>query len=76
MSKIVREHFPAYKLPEELRGTIDPSSAVTVVVMEEIKPKDAVTLEEIFALEGLPSRSAEDIDSELRELREEWHERR
>jgi hypothetical protein len=76
MNKIVREHFPAHKLPEELRGTIDPSSAVTVVITEEEGPEDAMTLEEIFALEGLPSRSAEDIDAELRDLREEWHERR
>ena len=50
MNKIVKEHYPATKLPVELRERIDPAGHVTVTVVEEEKPPEHVmTLEEIIA---------------------------
>jgi hypothetical protein len=73
MNRIVRENYPASKLPDDLRAGVDPSSTVTVTIVEEEKrPEKAMTLEEIFALRRPPFRSAEEIDEDLRRQRDEW----
>ena len=73
MNRIVREHYPASKLPEDLRAGADPSSTVTVTIVEEEKrPEKVMTLEEIFALRRPPFRTAEEIDEDLRRQRDEW----
>jgi hypothetical protein len=73
MNRIVLEHYPASKLPEDLRGGVDPSSTVTVTIVEEAKrPEKVMTLEEIFALRRPPFRTAEEIDDDLRRQRDEW----
>ena len=73
MNKIVREHYPASKLPSDLRQGIDPNASVTVIVsLEEVPPHRVMTLEEIFAARRPPFRSAEDIDADIREVRDEW----
>jgi hypothetical protein len=73
MNRIVREHYPASRLPDDLRGDVDPSSMVTVIVAEEEKrPEKVMSLEEIFSLEGFRRRSAEEIDADIRQMRDEW----
>jgi hypothetical protein len=73
MNRIVLEHYPASKLPEDLRAGVDPSSTVTVTIVEEEKrPEKVMTLDEIFALRRPPFRSAEEIDEDLRRQRDEW----
>ena len=73
MNRIVRERYPASKLPEDLRAGVDPSSTVTVTIVEEEKrPEKVMTLEEIFALRRPPFRTAEEIDEDLRRQRDEW----
>lgn len=73
MNKVVRENYPASKLPEELRHGLDPSSRVTVIVQETVEPPEQVmTLEEIWALRKPPFRSKEDIDADLRRERDGW----
>jgi hypothetical protein len=73
MNRFVREHYPASKLPEDLRGNVDPSSTVTVTVVEEEKrPEHVMSLEEIWALRQPPFRTAQDIDDELRRDRDQW----
>jgi len=74
MNKIVREHYPASRLPEELRPGNDPNASVTVTIEEEQKPEKVMTLEEIFSLTGFRRRSAEEIDADLRKQRDEWDE--
>ena len=74
MNRIVRENYPASKLPEDLRTGVDPSSTVTVTIVEEEKrPAKAMTLEEIFSLKGFRRRSAAEIDDDLRRQRDEWN---
>ena len=74
MNKIVRENYPAAKLPEDLREGFDPESTVTVTVtVDELKPPEHVmSLEEIFASRRPPFRSAEEIVASTRQLRDEW----
>jgi hypothetical protein len=73
MNKIVKEHYPASKLPVELREGIDPGGHVTVTVVEEEKPPEHVmTLEEIFAARRPPYLCASKIDEMINRLRDEW----
>jgi hypothetical protein len=73
MNKIVFEHYPASKLPEDMRASIDPTSTVTVVVtVEEPPTRKTPTLEEIFARRQPPFRTKEEIDDEWRRQRDEW----
>jgi len=75
MNKIVREHYPVSKLPEDLRQGIDPDGKVTVTVVAEVneaRPEHVATLEEIFARRRPPYRSVEEIDAAIRAERDAW----
>jgi hypothetical protein len=72
MNKIIRQDYPASKLPEDLREGIDPSTRVTVTIVEDAPSYQPMTLEEIWALRQPPYRSAETIVSGIRQLRDEW----
>jgi hypothetical protein len=73
MNRIIRENYPASKLPEDLRDGVDPSSTVTVTIVEEGKgPEKVMSLEEIWALRAPPFRTAQEIDDDLRRDRDQW----
>jgi hypothetical protein len=72
MNKIVREHYPAAQLPEELRPSGDPNARVKVTIEEETRPEKVMTLEEIFSQKGFRRRTKEEIDAEIRRQRDEW----
>ncbi len=73
MNRIVKEHYPASRLPEDLRAGVDPTANVTVtIVEEEERPEKVATLEEIFALRQPPFRTKEEIDADLRRQRDQW----
>jgi len=73
MNRIIREHYPASQLPEDLRVGVDPLSTVTVTIVEEEKRPDKVmSLEEIWALRVPPFRTAQEIDDDLRRDRDAW----
>ena len=71
MNKIVREHYPASELPEDLRAGIAPDARVTVeVTVEARSPRLSFrglfdSLEEQRIAEGDPV-------ARVRELRDEW----
>jgi len=70
---IVREHYPAAQLPEDLRPSDDPHVHVTVTVeVEPDQPEHVMTLEEIWALRRPPFRTKDEIDAEIRRQRDEW----
>jgi hypothetical protein len=75
MNEIKREHYPAHRLPDDLRGSIDPSRHVTVVVVEEDAPESVMSLEEILRPGVTRLRSSEEIDRDLAAVREEWADR-
>jgi hypothetical protein len=72
MNKIIRENYPASKLPEDLRPSDNPNASVTVIIEESGRPEKVMTLEEIFSLTGFRRRSAAEIDADLRQSRAEW----
>jgi hypothetical protein len=73
MNRIIRENYPASKLPEDLRAGVDPASTVTITIVEEEKrPEEVMSLDEIFSLKGFRRRSAAEIDDDLRQQRDEW----
>jgi hypothetical protein len=73
MNRIVLEHYPASKLPDDMRVGVNPSSTVTVtIVEEETRPENIMTLDEIFSLKGFRRRSGAEIDEDLRRQRDEW----
>ena len=72
MNRIVKTRYPVSALPEDLRQGLDPKAEVTVTVEETERPEKVMTLDEIFAARRPPFRLAEDIDSQIRALRDEW----
>ena len=49
MNRIVREHYPASRLPEDLREGIDPARevTVTVIVNDDTENQSSITLEQM-----------------------------
>jgi hypothetical protein len=88
MNRIVKEHYPASKLPEDLREGLAPGAEVTVTIEWESAPNDDIgegglsrrlrrpervmTLEEMFAMRRPVYRSGAEIDAEIRRQRDEW----
>ena len=74
MNRIVKQHYPASRLPADLRRGIDPAQRVTVTVVEESgqAAQLAPSLDAIFNLPGIERRSPGDIAEWLRREREGW----
>jgi hypothetical protein len=73
MNRIIREHYPAAQLPEDLRPSDDPNAQVTVTIeVEEQRPEHVLSLDEIWALRRPPFQTKEEIDAEIRRQRDEW----
>jgi hypothetical protein len=76
MNRIVKEHYPVEKLPEDLREGFEPDALVTLTI--EPDAQTAVTGEQAFQrllsdmatwrLDG----SGDDSVMRVRELRDEW----
>ena len=74
MNKIVFEHYPASKLPDDMRAKVDPDATVTVTIQEDDnRPTQVMSLDEIFSLKGFRRRTAAEIEDDLRQQREEWN---
>lgn len=86
MNKIVREHYPASRLPKELREGLDDHVRVTVIVEEQAKAdtqfemkdrKPLTALEAVEAIkrfkeQGRPSIDPDEAVARIRALRDEW----
>ncbi|WP_159730743.1 hypothetical protein [Methylosinus sp. Ce-a6] len=74
MNKIVRRHYPAANLPEDLRRELDGARDVTITIEteEEALPGRLTLLEELFASRRPPFRTKEEIDEDLRRDRDDW----
>ena len=73
MNKIVKEHYPAANLPEDLREGLDPQQRVTVTIAtEDAKSEKPLSLSELFAMRQPPYRSLQEILDSLRHQRDEW----
>lgn len=77
MNRIIREHYPVAKLPDDLREGINPDGHVTVTVVEEEQRPSREKLLELLEQSRLRARSVGDVSSEeavrrIRDLRDEW----
>lgn len=76
MNRIVREHYPASKLPPDLRQGLAADASVTVTIQEETPPQ--LSAEELRQQlrayrKGLSRHSTlDEAVARVRELRDEW----
>ncbi|HZB61602.1 MAG TPA: hypothetical protein VE423_02930 [Microvirga sp.] len=73
MNKIVREHYPVNKLPEDLRELLDPSKPVTLVIEQEESPRASKeTFRDFFGAAKERNTSVAEAVGRIRSLRDEW----
>jgi hypothetical protein len=74
MNKIVREYYPAEKLPDDLRDALGPGDVVKVTV--ETVPSAGLrrpwTFEELNAIAAKLAKNEDDPVGRIRALRDEW----
>jgi hypothetical protein len=73
MNRIVRRHYPASRLPNDLRGQIDPSHEVTVTVTDETPSYAGRDLSEIFERNAHRKLSEAEILAFLKAERDSWN---
>jgi len=75
MNKIIREHYPASRLPSDLREGLAPDARVTIVVSEEVHPHPTTFYRDLF--ESLREMRITEGDpvAEIRTMRDAWDER-
>jgi hypothetical protein len=87
MNRIVKEHYPVAKLPEDLRESLKPDEAVRITIESDSmpdfdsifpetaallrRPKRVLMLDELFALQRSVYSSVEEIDEHVRSMRDE-----
>jgi hypothetical protein len=74
MNKIIRDHYPARSLPEDLRSGLKPDSLVRVVIEEEqVSPKPKQKELRDLLIEARQAEPTDDNAVErIRKLRNEW----
>ena len=75
MNKFTREHYPAAKVPKDLREGVDPRSTVTVTVTVETEADTATRMRLLVDLLAEARRAppiGDDSVARIRELRDEW----
>jgi hypothetical protein len=74
MNKIVRRHYPAANLPEDLRRGLAGARDVTITIEteEDDQANRLALLEELFAARRPPFRTIEEINEDLRRERDDW----
>ena len=74
MNKVVLEHYPAARLPKDLRGSIATNASVRVTVEEEPVSSDRGELLKLLdeARREAKGVSMDDAVRRIRELRDEW----
>jgi hypothetical protein len=70
MNRIVKRHYPVEKLPEDLRVGFDPTSRVTVTLVQD-GSSDLTALLEAMDASDRPRRSRAEIDESVRAIRED-----
>ena len=73
MNKIVRDHYPLSKLPDDLRRGLDPTKDVRIVLEQvEAEERQIPSLEELRALRARFKEAGDDPAERIRKLRDEW----
>ena len=74
MERLVIDHYPASKLPDDLRGRILPTASVKVTVEEIQRAPDREKLLSLLqkSRRGSTRVTLEEAVRRVRELRDEW----
>lgn len=73
MNRIVRDNYPADRLPEDLRELLDPNRTVRVVIEQiEVSASDG-SLTRFAGRFSERDVSAHEAVARIRSLRQEWH---
>lgn len=77
MNKIVREHYPVERLPEDLRAELGLAKTVTVVIEAEAPPRQTdpsvrQAIEELKAYRARLPITPSDSVERVSKLRDEW----
>lgn len=79
MNRIVREHYPAAKLPEDLRDEIGPGKQVTITIEVESPDSNSESTEsrnDWFSkyehIHRSNFHSLDEVNAHVRSLRDEW----
>ncbi|MDJ0447740.1 hypothetical protein [Methylocystis sp. JR02] len=80
MNKIVRRHFPAERLPKDLRDEIGDGRHVTITIEieEELGPQKTAEKDWFSRYERLRRstfHSLEEVNEHVRAMRDEWDDR-
>ncbi|MBM3564247.1 MAG: hypothetical protein FJX48_14180 [Alphaproteobacteria bacterium] len=82
MNRIVREHYPAARLPEDLRDEIGAENRVTITIEVESAssgPKTSDARDDWFSkyehIRRATFHSLEEVNNHVRALRDEWDHR-
>lgn len=78
MNKIVREHYPVEKLPEDLRQSLPPGATVRLTL--EMDPSEHISalpagrawLEDLMRRKAEVPVTSDDPVQRIRQLRDEW----
>jgi hypothetical protein len=70
MNKIVREHYPVERLPDDLRAGMIPGGRVTVTIVSEETAPTNLLLEAMDAPDR-PRRSKDEIDKLMNLIRQD-----
>jgi hypothetical protein len=76
MNKIVREHYPASRLPEDLRKGVEDNAMVTVTIV--VEPETERMTDWFSRHEHIRRnyfKSSEEVNDYVRSLRDEWSHR-
>ena len=74
MNRIVKEHYPAAKLPDDLRVGMDPDDRVTVTVVTEPPAVERSRgKRSLFGAAKSRDTSIEEAVARIRALRQEWN---
>lgn len=71
MNKFVHDHYPASKLPEDLREGLQDDEDVRVVI-ESRRKKRGYTLAELLEMKKKIKPATDDPAERIRKLRDEW----
>jgi hypothetical protein len=72
MNKIVREHYPVDRLPEDLKVGLDPTQEVRIVIEQDQPVRPVPTLTELLELRSQFKPATDDPVERIRKLRDEW----
>ncbi|ATQ67505.1 MULTISPECIES: hypothetical protein [Methylosinus] len=74
--KIVREHYPTSRLPEDLREEIGDNAMVTVtIVVEPVEGRKSDWFSRHAHIQRDHFKSTEEVNEYVRSLRDEWSHR-